>query len=145
MPYCLAVSSGSRLTPCGLSLKGAESKRMGTFRSCAHRFQIRCFHLRAGITVPNQSEALMGTGARWIFVTSCVSLFVSLTRAESLSLPCPDSRPSCAQRPSETLATPCGTRASPITASRTRTCSARPSGASRALPAHSHNSPKSIQ
>lgn len=66
MAYCLAVSSGSRLTPCGLSLELAVNERMGTFRSSIHRFQIRCFHLRAGITVPNPSEASMGTGASWI-------------------------------------------------------------------------------
>lgn len=66
MYYCLAVSSGSRLTPCGLSVERAANERLGKFRSSIHRIQIHCFHLRAGITLPNQSEALMGNGARWI-------------------------------------------------------------------------------
>lgn len=69
MAYCQAFSFGSRLTPCGLRLKRAENERMGKSRTRIYRFQIRCSHLRAGITLPNQSEALMGSGARWILMT----------------------------------------------------------------------------
>lgn len=69
MAYCQAFSFGSRLTPCGLRLKRAEKERMGKSRTSIYRFQIRCSHLRAVITLPNQSEALMGSGARWILMT----------------------------------------------------------------------------
>lgn len=43
---------------------------MGKCWTSIYRFQIRCSHLCAGISLPNQLEALIGSDARWI---SCLN------------------------------------------------------------------------
>lgn len=84
MAYCQAFSFGSRLTPCGLRLKRAENERMGKSQTSIYRFQIRCSHL-LGLHFQNQSEALMGSGARWILWPNDTK---HIFCAESFLFPC---------------------------------------------------------
>lgn len=89
-------------------------------------------------------RGLMGTGARWILwpndrkhiLRKHLCLANSCWEFLSFLPSPPDSRPSCAQKPFEIPATPCGTRVSPTMVSRMRTCSAKPWGASCAMQAH---------
>lgn len=146
MALCQAVSSGSRLTPCGARLKCAAGTRMGKFRSCNSSIPDRLLSFCVlGLQCRISQRPWWEVARGWFCdrMIANTSLLFAAVCSESLYFfgPCNDSRPSCAQKPSETLATPFGTRVSPTTVSRMRTCSARPSGASRAKRAHTPRVP----